>query len=863
MISDFDLMQTANKGLLLGLPITAREMGTLGRTAVTLGKAMNVGPTQALQDLITGLGRGSAAILDNLGITIKAEEAQKRYAESIGKSAKDLTEGEKKLAVYRAALEAAEQSTSKIGRIQETTGDAAAKLSAQWTNLRDAVAEIITKNQGAVEGFGALATVVGDVADSIRRNKPAFDLYIALLGKVTGLSGIGQGLDLASTLLARGPGVQTPIFSPEDIVPPSLDSAFAEIEKEAARLFEENEKRRKKAEEQAKQEAKRLQAVIDQLSGKGAQEELDRLTTAFHELGVSGIADLDALRRKLEEIEKQGAKIADKGLLGVLRGGKIEIPKLDIGGLASGLGDDIKSQLTEPFVGAALEAQQRFNDIAKAGIAAGVPMKDLASALESAGANGDQVKLAMESVSAGSVTTSGALDSLAQQLQVLASTTGGVAGKILNVAASLSAGAGGILSGISGFKSAKGGFGGLLQQLSSGAGIVGSAIGLVGGVVNGIKGLFGRGKQREQVTQGRDQFIQSMGGLEELQRRAAAAGVSLERLMKAKDSVKGFESAMKEVTTAIEKHERKIAGLTAARDASESLLDRIGKGGLSEGLSTALQELIGRVQGALAQAGLGLLKTGPLRDSQAFAEQEGIAADLAALIAGMREAGIVDAGSLAAGGAAAKELQTAAAAAATEAGLPATEATKAGFAAIAPVLREQLNAAIQSGRELDANTKALLEEAKANGIEIMADPLVESLAVQRDQLGVLRSIAGKEFVGGPSGAIPAARGLGPMITPNVGRGLGPLIQTHPNELAMVIPRSRMGPGGLISAASGLYARHELRGGRGRGETTINLNISEDPFASSVGRERLRRHTLKAVRRETSKHLAALVASGRA
>jgi hypothetical protein len=261
------------------------------------------------------------------------------------------------------------------------------------------------------------------------------------------------------------------------------------------------------------------------------------------------------------------------------------------------------------------------------------------------------------------------------------------------------------------------------------------------------------------------------------------------------------------------------------------------------------------------------LKTGALRESEAFSATEGVATDLAKLIAGMREAGIVDEGSLAAGGAAAKDLQAAAVAAATEAGLPATEATRAGFAAIAPVLREQLNASIQSGRELDANTQALLEEAKANGIEIMADPMIQSLAVQREQLGVLRSIAGQDRggpePGGYGGGVSAATGFGPMITPNVGGGLGPLIQTHPGELAMVIPRSKMGPGGLISAAGGLYAPEVGRGGGRRASTTVNLTIAENPFQSTEGAQRLRRYTLRAVERRAARNLAALVASGQA
>jgi hypothetical protein len=104
-----------------------------------------------------------------------------------------------------------------------------------------------------------------------------------------------------------------------------------------------------------------------------------------------------------------------------------------------------------------------------------------------------------------------------------------------------------------------------------------------------------------------------------------------------------------------------------------------------------------------------------------------------------------------------------------------------------------------------------------------------------------------------------------MITPNLGGGLGPRIQTHPGELAMVIPRSKMGPGGLLSAASGIYSRRGGGVSRGRAisTTSINLTIAENPFQSAEGAARLRSHTLKTVERETSKHLASLIASGRA
>jgi hypothetical protein len=188
------------------------------------------------------------------------------------------------------------------------------------------------------------------------------------------------------------------------------------------------------------------------------------------------------------------------------------------------------------------------------------------------------------------------------------------------------------------------------------------------------------------------------------------------------------------------------------------------------------------------------------------------------------------------------------------------EAARQGSLAIAQILREQLHASIRSGNELDENTRRLLEEAKKNGIEIIADPMVESLGVQREILATLRGQGGKgaspyyDGGGAEGGApgesgpppstgpsyedmalydpeagvrrrkIPAAAGFGPMITPNMGGGLGPLIQTHPGELAMVIPRSRVGQDGILSAAGGLYTDRAASTAR----TVVNYSLNVAP-----------------------------------
>jgi hypothetical protein len=118
LVSDFDIMLAANKAMLLGLPVTSKEMGVLSNAALVLGKTMGLTTTQALGDLVTGLGRGSAAILDNLGITIKAEDAYKRYASELGKQVTALTAAEQKTAIYKAAVDAAAKSVAAIGDVR-------------------------------------------------------------------------------------------------------------------------------------------------------------------------------------------------------------------------------------------------------------------------------------------------------------------------------------------------------------------------------------------------------------------------------------------------------------------------------------------------------------------------------------------------------------------------------------------------------------------------------------------------------------------------------------------------------------------------------------------------------------------------
>ena len=103
-ISDMDIIASANRAMMLGVAKDAETISSLMQVAMARGRAMGLSTKQAFEDIVTGIGRASPMILDNLGIVLDAENTYKEYAESIGKSAQELTKAEKIQALTYATI---------------------------------------------------------------------------------------------------------------------------------------------------------------------------------------------------------------------------------------------------------------------------------------------------------------------------------------------------------------------------------------------------------------------------------------------------------------------------------------------------------------------------------------------------------------------------------------------------------------------------------------------------------------------------------------------------------------------------------------------------------------------------------------
>lgn len=128
MVSDFDLMQAASRAMMLGVSADAGELSQLMEVAALRGRAMGLSTTQAFNDIVTGIGRASPLILDNLGIVVDAEARYQAYADSVGKTAEELSKAEKTQALLNGVLESSKG-------LLEATGGLTVDNAGKWEQL--------------------------------------------------------------------------------------------------------------------------------------------------------------------------------------------------------------------------------------------------------------------------------------------------------------------------------------------------------------------------------------------------------------------------------------------------------------------------------------------------------------------------------------------------------------------------------------------------------------------------------------------------------------------------------------------------------------------------------------------------------
>lgn len=150
-LSTSQIMEKASQAMILGIdPTKLSKMMEISRaSARAFGKDVGF----MFESIAIGVGRQSKLILDNLGIIVSAGDAYEKYAKTLGKSTKELTEMERKQAFLNATLEAGERILQQIDTSTMTNLEKMQKLKAGWQDMAEKIGQALWHVLGFIQGF--------------------------------------------------------------------------------------------------------------------------------------------------------------------------------------------------------------------------------------------------------------------------------------------------------------------------------------------------------------------------------------------------------------------------------------------------------------------------------------------------------------------------------------------------------------------------------------------------------------------------------------------------------------------------------------------------------------------------------------
>ena len=160
-VNSIDLMTQANNAMLLGVFQSNDQMAEAFDIAQRLGAALGQDALFGVESLVTGMGRQSKLMLDNLGIIVDVEKANKAYADSLGITVEQLTDQQKKTAFNNATMKAAKELVNDLGEENLTTADRINKLKSSAVNMAGELGQALTP------AFNASLDVMASFSDDI------------------------------------------------------------------------------------------------------------------------------------------------------------------------------------------------------------------------------------------------------------------------------------------------------------------------------------------------------------------------------------------------------------------------------------------------------------------------------------------------------------------------------------------------------------------------------------------------------------------------------------------------------------------------------------------------------------------------
>lgn len=210
-ISDFELMQLANKTLGTGLVTSADQMRTLAAGAKLLGDRTGTDAKEAYEKLTKAIASGKDAQLKQLGLFVDNKKATEAFAAAHHKTAGELTDTERAQAIANATLEALKGQLQAAGPPTLDFADRVAQAKVALENMKDQVAVGVAQSPVFAAALGAVSE---SMSAAFGPNQQGLvKTIVGIIENVAiGLTYVGQiGTTLASVLVSAFYAIKTVI----------------------------------------------------------------------------------------------------------------------------------------------------------------------------------------------------------------------------------------------------------------------------------------------------------------------------------------------------------------------------------------------------------------------------------------------------------------------------------------------------------------------------------------------------------------------------------------------------------------------------------------------------------------------------
>ena len=298
-VGSIDLMTQANNAMLLGIFDSNDQMAEMFDVAQRLGAAMGKDTLFGVESLVTGMGRQSKLMLDNLGIIVDTTAAYKTFAAELGVNVKQLTESQKKQAFNNAALAEAKRLVDDLGEETIDSSMIFEQFAKATDDLQISIGEKLTPIvAGLTKAFTDLITL--DPSEEAKKERFEFE---NLLGVLTDVNTSTSSRTLAIQQLKKE---YSDYLGNLDIEKASIED-INKLQTDQIALMEKRIQNMLFAEqlEEVQTELKREQLELFELERNG----LDALTSSYG-TGImitdnSKQAQAEASRDRIEQLEEE------------------------------------------------------------------------------------------------------------------------------------------------------------------------------------------------------------------------------------------------------------------------------------------------------------------------------------------------------------------------------------------------------------------------------------------------------------------------------------------------------------------------------------------------------------------------------